>query len=308
MRGVWTRRNSQRLSRHRCADRNDRRTVSASGCDHLSRASDVFKFTKLVIHLTQVTTPICSLPARARIPAKSGRIRGPVRDRRRVSPVSAAAALARGLRCPRCGNAKAWPVRRVWLQRAACGRQTSVTAGTFFQDNRTPLTLRFRALRSVTGSKAGTSAATLQRVLGFGSYQTAWTWLHKLRRAMVRSGRDRLTGRVEVDEKFVGALEAAAKNRHVGGSARIDTQTPRLAMPLLQAIGAWARLGTQTRFTCERRPLRSRRCTCRVAWSGLRPRRPAPSMFVRSAACGPRPACPSPKRWWPAGLSPKVNS
>lgn len=118
-----------------------------------------------------------------------------------------------GFQCPRCGNAKAWPVRSLLLQCAACGRQTSVTAGTIFQDTRTPLTVWFRAMWIVTGSKAGTSALTLQRVLGLGSYQTAWTWLHKLRRAMVRPGRDRLTGRVEVDETFVGALEEGVRGR-----------------------------------------------------------------------------------------------
>lgn len=66
---------------------------------------------------------------------------------------------------------------------------------------------------TVTSQKTGTSALTLQQVLGLGSYKTAWTWLHKLRRAMVRPGRDRLTGRVEVDETFVGALEEGVQGR-----------------------------------------------------------------------------------------------
>jgi transposase-like protein len=78
-----------------------------------------------------------------------------------------------------------------------------VTAGTIFQDTRKPLVLWFRAMWAVTSQKNGASALGLQRVLGLGSYKTAWTWLHKLRRAMVRPGRDRLTGRVEVDETFV---------------------------------------------------------------------------------------------------------
>jgi transposase-like protein len=104
-------------------------------------------------------------------------------------------------------------VRTLLLQCAACGRQTSVTAGTIFQDTRTPLTVWFRAMWAVTSQKTGTSAVTLQQVLGLGSYQTAWTWLHKLRRAMVRPGRDRLAGCVEVDETFVGALEAGVRGR-----------------------------------------------------------------------------------------------
>jgi transposase-like protein len=118
-----------------------------------------------------------------------------------------------GFRCPQCGHAKAWPVRSLLFQCAACGRQTSVTAGTIFQDTRSPLTVWFRAMWTVTSQKTGTSALTLQQVLGLGSYQTAWTWLHKLRRAMVRPGRERLAGRVEVDETFVGALEDGARGR-----------------------------------------------------------------------------------------------
>ena len=95
------------------------------------------------------------------------------------------------------------------MQCAACGRQTSVTAGTVFQDTRTPLTTWFRAMWWVTSTKTGTSALGLQRVLGLGSYQTAWAWLHKLRRAMVRPGREQLSGRVEIDESFVGGRGGA---------------------------------------------------------------------------------------------------
>lgn len=95
-----------------------------------------------------------------------------------------------GFCCPRCHATRAWRVRAVLWQCAACGRQTSVTAGTIFQDTRTPLTTWFRAMWYVTGTKAGVSALGLQHVLGLGSYQTAWAWLHKLRRAMVRPGRD----------------------------------------------------------------------------------------------------------------------
>ena len=85
-----------------------------------------------------------------------------------------------------------------------CGRQTSVTAGTLFADTHLPLRLWFEALWHVTSQKGGASALGLQRVLGLGSYRTAWNLLHKLRRAMVRPGRDRLQGVVEVDEIFIG--------------------------------------------------------------------------------------------------------
>jgi transposase-like protein len=73
----------------------------------------------------------------------------------------------------------------------------------------------------VASQKTGASALNLQRVLGLGGYQTAWTWLHKLRRAMVRPGRDRLDGRVEVDETFWGSPDEAAHGRRAGKKALI---------------------------------------------------------------------------------------
>ncbi len=126
-----------------------------------------------------------------------------------------------GFRCPGCGHERAWAVRKVWLECARCGRQTSVTAGTIFQDTRKPLRLWFRAMWQVTSQKNGTSALGLQRVLGLGSYQTAWTWMHKLRRAMVRPGRERLTGVVEVDETYWGAEEEGVFGRQIERKALI---------------------------------------------------------------------------------------
>ena len=126
-----------------------------------------------------------------------------------------------GFRCPRCGGRKAWPLREVLLQCSACGHQSSVTAGTIFQDTRKPLTLWFRAIWWVTSQKNGASAMGLQRVLGLGSYKTAWTWLHKLRRAMVRPGRDRLTGTIEVDETYWGGLEEGVRGRQTESKALI---------------------------------------------------------------------------------------
>ena len=118
-----------------------------------------------------------------------------------------------GFRCPRCRGGKSWPVRRVLVECADCGCQTSVTAGTILQDTRTPLPIWFRAMWWVTTQKNGASALGLQRVLGLKSYETTWTWLHKLRRAMVRPGRDLLTGRVEVDECYIGGLEEGLPGR-----------------------------------------------------------------------------------------------
>ena len=117
-----------------------------------------------------------------------------------------------GFRCPGCGSEKAWPVRTLW-ECGQCGRQTSVTAGAIFQDTRIPLPVWFRAMWRVTTQKNGASALGLQRVLGLKEYRTAWMMLHKLRRAMVRPGRDLLTGRIEVDECYVGGEEAGLPGR-----------------------------------------------------------------------------------------------
>jgi transposase-like protein len=118
-----------------------------------------------------------------------------------------------GFVCPRCAGKAAWPMSRgLWLC-ADCRHQTSVTAGTVFQDSHLPLTTWFRAMWHITSQKNGVSALGLQRALGLGSYKTAWALLHKLRRAMVRPGRDRLRGTVEVDETYWGSEEQGVIGR-----------------------------------------------------------------------------------------------
>ena len=103
-----------------------------------------------------------------------------------------------GFRCPSCGSAEAWRTKRgLWLC-AACRRQSSATAGTLFASTRTPLRQWFAAIWQLVAAKQGMSALQLKRAMGLGSYETAWAHLHKLRRAMVRPGRDPLSGLVEV--------------------------------------------------------------------------------------------------------------
>lgn len=127
-----------------------------------------------------------------------------------------------GFVCPCCGLAgNAWRMGRgLWLC-AGCRRQTSVTAGTLFEKTRRPLRDWFLAVWEVTSQKYGASALGIQRVLGLGSYETAWAWLHKLRRAMVRPDRDRLCRDVEVDEAYVGGEEAGVTGRETISKAII---------------------------------------------------------------------------------------
>ena len=118
-----------------------------------------------------------------------------------------------GFHCARCGGGKAWPVRKILYQCSICGYQTSVIAETIFEGTRKPLAIWFRAIWWVVSQKNGASALGVKRVLGLGSYETAWAWLHKIRRAMVRPDRDRLSGRIEVDETYLGGLEEVVRGR-----------------------------------------------------------------------------------------------
>jgi len=126
-----------------------------------------------------------------------------------------------GFRCPRCRAAKAWAVTEVLFECAECHYQSSVTAGTIFDRSRIPLTVWFRVIWWITSQKTGASALGLKRILGFGSYETAWTCLHKLRRAMVRSGRDRLAGIIEVDETYIGGEKPGKRGRGAAGKALV---------------------------------------------------------------------------------------
>ena len=121
-----------------------------------------------------------------------------------------------GFICPRCKSTGAWKGSRCRLICKTCRHQASAIAGTIFQDTRKPLPLWFRVMWHVTSQKYGANALGIQRLLDISSYETAWAWLHKLRRAMVRPGRDKLSGRVEVDETYVGTDEGGQRGRAVG--------------------------------------------------------------------------------------------
>jgi transposase-like protein len=126
-----------------------------------------------------------------------------------------------GFICPRCGGKTSWPMRGGRWLCSECRYQASITAGTVFQDSHLPLTTWFRAMWQMTSQKNGMSALGMQRVLGLGSYKTAWAMLHKLRRAMVRPGRERLHGTVEVDECYWGGEEKGVTGRLTEDKAMI---------------------------------------------------------------------------------------
>ena len=128
-----------------------------------------------------------------------------------------------GFVCPNCGVMSTLSrVSRGRLLCRDCGHQSTVTAGTIFDKTRTPLRVWLAGAWYVTNQKLGVSALGLQRVLGLGSYQTAWTMLHRFRKAMVRSDREQLSGLVEVDETYLAITDReepiSPKNRKNGTS------------------------------------------------------------------------------------------
>jgi transposase-like protein len=107
--------------------------------------------------------------------------------------------------CARCNSTRVWTIREgTTFECADCGHQTSLTSGTLLEKTRKPFKTWFRAIFEISARRNGISAKDLQRIMGFGSYKTAWAWLHKLRAAMVRSDSEPLGPFVQQDEALVG--------------------------------------------------------------------------------------------------------
>ena len=121
------------------------------------------------------------------------------------------------IECPKCGHKKAWGGSRGRFICAACDFQFTETSGTILHGTRKPLMLWFNLIWHVTSQKYGANAIGMQRVLGLGSYHTAWEWLHKLRRGMIRPGREKLSGVVEVDETLIGGEKPGKRGRGAEG-------------------------------------------------------------------------------------------
>jgi len=126
-----------------------------------------------------------------------------------------------GFNCPKCKGNKYWVTEKKLIHCISCEHQISITAGTIFHGTRKPLLLWFHIIWWVVAQKTGTSAYNLKDFMGFGSYETAWAWLHKLRRAMVRPNRDKLSGEIEVDETYIGGKETGKGKQGRGA----DTKT-----------------------------------------------------------------------------------
>src|SRR5256885_5108039 len=127
-----------------------------------------------------------------------------------------------GFRCAACGHDDAYALKtKIVYECVACRKQHSLLAGTIFEQTKTGLAKWFLAIYLVTSSKGGIAATELQRQLGFGSYGTAWTWLHKLRKAMVRPDRQPRAERVEADETYLGGPRPGKRGRGAAGKALV---------------------------------------------------------------------------------------
>src|SRR5947208_16557006 len=127
-----------------------------------------------------------------------------------------------GFRCAVCGHGDAYALKtKIVYECVACRKQHSLLAGTVFEQTETGLGRWFLAIHLVTSSKGGIAATELRRQLGLGSCGTAWSWLHKIRKAMVRPDRQPLAGRVEADETYVGGPRPGKRGRGAAGKTLV---------------------------------------------------------------------------------------
>jgi len=143
-----------------------------------------------------------------------------------------------GFTCPKCGVVDAVTrSSRSRLVCRSCKHQTTVTTNTIFDKTRTELRVWFAAIWYITNQKHGVSALGLQRVLGLGSYETAWTMLHRLRRAMVRPDRELLHGEVEVDETYLALTDRKFPLSSEGRKSNTTQIMVAIAVEMLQPKG-----------------------------------------------------------------------
>ena len=145
-----------------------------------------------------------------------------------------------GFNCPKCGHKEYWISAKGLYICTRCESPHSLTAGTVMHGTKKPLTYWFKAMWWFTTRKSGVNAVNLKDLLGLGSYQTAWSWLHKLRRCTIRQGRDRLSGTVEVDEFVIGGQKPGKRGRGADGKtivvAAVEKKGKKLGRIRLQVV------------------------------------------------------------------------
>ena len=132
-----------------------------------------------------------------------------------------------GFVCRRCGHSQYWVSSKNIYICTKCELNHSLTAGTIMDSSKKPITYWFKAMWWFTTRKSGINALTLKELLGFGSYQTAWLWMQKLRRCTIRDDREKLSGRIEVDEIFVGGQKSGKRGRGAQGKTIVAVAVER---------------------------------------------------------------------------------
>ncbi|MBK6264550.1 IS1595 family transposase [Marivirga sp. S37H4] len=138
-----------------------------------------------------------------------------------------------GYVCRKCQNRDYWVNNRGVLKCRKCRDEISVTSGTIFHNSKLPMILVFRALWWMVAQKNGVSATGLQRILGIGSYRTAWSWLHKFRSLMLYAEQEKLNGNVEVDDVFIGGKNSGKQVAVVIAIELSQKGTRRVKMAIL---------------------------------------------------------------------------
>ena len=140
-----------------------------------------------------------------------------------------------GFVCQKCAHNQYWLASRNRYICTNCQHQHSLTAGTIMDSCKKPITYWFKAMWWFTTRKSGINATNLKELLGLGSYGTAWNWLQKLRRCTIRQGREKLSGRVEVDEFYLGAQRSGKRGRGAEGKTAVVVAVER--DPIEKEIG-----------------------------------------------------------------------
>jgi transposase-like protein len=151
-----------------------------------------------------------------------------------------------GFCCPKCNSPKYYINNRKVAECYECGHQVSVTSGTIFHGTRKPLLLWFHVMWWVAEQQKGVSASSFKEFMGFGSYETAWAWLHKLRRTMVCTSNEKLSGVIEVDEMAIGC-------KHSDENTVVNVKSSNKNAEKTRVVVATECLGTQigrVRFKC----------------------------------------------------------
>jgi transposase-like protein len=145
-----------------------------------------------------------------------------------------------GFVCAKCGHQFYWLSAKYVYICTQCESHFSLTADTIMRDSKKPITYWFKAMWWFTTRKSGVNAINLQDLLGLGSYVTAWSWLQKLRRCTIRQGREKLSGKVQVDEFFIGGKKPGKRGRGAEGKsivlAAVEKKGRKLGRIRLQIV------------------------------------------------------------------------